>query len=38
LLGLAVAGPSHRMEPNFDKHVARLLGAQRKLVPQSIAV
>lgn len=38
LLGLAVAGPSHRMEPNFDKHVARLLGAQRKLIPQSIAV
>jgi DNA-binding IclR family transcriptional regulator len=37
LLGLAVAGPSHRMEPNFDRHVARLLRAQKELQREGIA-
>jgi len=37
LLGLAVAGPSHRMEPNFDKHVSRLMHAQRALQREGIA-
>lgn len=36
LLGLAIAGPTHRMEPNFDKHVNRLLDAQRKLRREGI--
>jgi IclR family acetate operon transcriptional repressor len=38
LLGLAVAGPTHRMTPNLDKHVARLLRAQHKLQPEAIAI
>ena len=37
LLGLAVAGPSHRMEAVFPDIVARLQEAQRDLVDQGIA-
>lgn len=37
LLGLAVAGPSHRMEPGFHKHVASLLHAQNTLREDGIA-
>jgi len=37
ILGLAVAGPSHRMEPNFQKHVARLQEVRRKLRKEGIA-
>lgn len=37
LLGIAVAGPSHRMAPNFDRHVSRLLEARRKLRRDGIA-
>lgn len=36
LLGLTVAGPSNRMDPNIDKHVARLLQAQHKLQLEGI--
>jgi DNA-binding IclR family transcriptional regulator len=36
LLGLAIAGPTHRMEPNFNKQVSRLLDAQRKLRREGI--
>ena len=37
LLGLAVAGPSHRMELQFADHVSRMLEAQRKLRAEGIA-
>ncbi|TAK55871.1 MAG: IclR family transcriptional regulator [Gammaproteobacteria bacterium] len=37
LLGIAVAGPSHRMAPNHEKHAARLLLAQRRLQKEGIA-
>ena len=37
LLGIAVAGPSHRMAPNFDKHVSSLLEAQRRLRREGVA-
>lgn len=37
LLGLAVAGPSHRMDPSFGKHLARLLHAQKALQKEGIA-
>lgn len=37
LLGLAVAGPSHRMDLQFAEHVSRLLDAQRKLRAEGIA-
>jgi DNA-binding IclR family transcriptional regulator len=37
LLGLAVAGPSHRMDPHLDRHVQRLLEAQRRLRKEGIA-
>ena len=37
LLGMAVAGPSHRMEAVFPNIVARLQDAQRELVAQGIA-
>ena len=37
LLGLAVAGPSHRMEPSFHKQVASLLQVQTRLRKDGIA-
>jgi IclR family acetate operon transcriptional repressor len=37
LFGIAVAGPSHRMEKNFDKWLAVLRNAQAKLTDQGIA-
>ncbi len=37
LLGLAVAGPSHRMENNFEKCVATLRKAQKQLVSWGVA-
>ena len=37
LLGLAVAGPSHRMDPHLDRHVQRLVDAQRRLRKEGIA-
>ncbi|MBX3695113.1 MAG: IclR family transcriptional regulator [Steroidobacteraceae bacterium] len=37
LLGLAVAGPSHRMQPAMQEHVSRLLRAQRRLQELGVA-
>lgn len=37
LFGLAVAGPSHRMDANFDRCVALLLQAQDSLLARGIA-
>ena len=37
LLGLAIAGPSNRMDPQLDRHVQRLLEAQRRLRKEGIA-
>lgn len=37
LLGLAVAGPSYRMDPALDMHVQRLSSTQRKLRSENIA-
>lgn len=37
LLGLAVAGPSHRMDAQLDRHVQRLLDAQQRLRKEGIA-
>ncbi len=36
LLGLAIAGPTHRMAPQFEQHVARLLQAQSRLKNERI--
>jgi DNA-binding IclR family transcriptional regulator len=36
LLGLAVAGPTHRMEPQFEQHVARLVQAQLRFKSEGI--
>lgn len=37
LLGLAVAGPSHRMEPRLNDHLESLLAAQRQLREDGIS-
>ena len=37
LLGLAVAGPSHRMDAQLDKQVQRLVDAQRRMRKEGIA-
>lgn len=37
LLGLAIAGPAHRMDAQLDKHVQRLLETQQRLRREGIA-
>lgn len=36
LLGLAIAGPSHRMDQAIDRHVQRLFSTQRRLRSENI--
>ena len=37
LLGLAIAGPSHRMEPRLSQHLDHLFAAQQQLRESGIS-